>query len=234
MHIAYISNAYKGMLNLNEEESMHCVKVLRMKVGDNFCVTNGQGLLFDAVLCEAHSKHAVVELTNPRRGGDKWNFNLQIGVAPTKNNDRIEWFLEKATEIGVDKVSFFESFHSERRAINMSRLEKVTIAAIKQSLKSRLPEIDDVVSFEKLIKQPFDGQKFIAWIDESVQKTLAESYKKGSNCFVLIGPEGDFSKEEVQLAINEGFIPVSLGKARLRTETAAFVACHTVHIINSL
>lgn len=234
MYVFYLSDAQEGLLNLPEEESKHCVKVLRMQSGDSFCVTNGKGLLFDAVLRDPHTRHAVIELSNPHKGYDHWDFKIQIGIAPTKNNERTEWFLEKATEIGIDKVSFFESYHSERRTIKLNRFEKVVVAAIKQSVKSRLPEIEDIVPFEKLIEQAFEGQKFIAWIDESVQDTLAKSYKKGSNCFILIGPEGDFSNDEVQLAIKKGFVPVSLGDARLRTETAAFVACQIVHTINNL
>lgn len=234
MQVFYLPDASQGLMNLNEEESKHCVKVLRMLAGESFCVTDGKGLLFDAVLIEPHPKHAVIELSNPQKGYDHWNFRLEIAVAPTKNNDRIEWFLEKATEIGFDKIHFFESFHSERRTIKTERFEKVLIAAIKQSIKSRLPQIEDIITFEELVKQPFEGRKFIAWIDDSINMLLSTTYNKGENCLILIGPEGDFSKEEVQLAIENGFEPVSLGDARLRTETAALVACHTIQLINQM
>lgn len=234
MQVFYLPDASQGLMNLPEEESKHCVKVLRMLAGESFCVTNGQGLLFDAILVEPHPKRAVIELSNPRKGYDHWCFKLEIAVAPTKNNDRIEWFLEKATEIGIDKIHFFESCHSERRTIKTERFEKVIIAAIKQSIKSRLPQIEELTSFEKLVKQPFDGRKFIAWIDDSIHTLLSSTYNKSENCLILIGPEGDFDKEEVQLAIDNGFEPISLGDARLRTETAALVACHTIQLINQL
>lgn len=234
MNVFYLPDADLGLVTMPEDESKHCVKVLRMTEGETFCVTNGKGLLFDAELVEALPKRATVNLTNKRKGYDHWGFNLEIAIAPTKLNERTEWFLEKATEIGIDKVRLFTSFHSERRAANVERFEKVMVAAMKQSIKSRLPVIEDIVSFEKLVKQPFEGQKIIAWIDDDVTETLCDVYKKGGNALVLIGPEGDFSPEEVALARENGFVPVSLGDARLRTETAALVACHTVQLINQI
>ena len=217
-----------------EDESKHCVKVLRMAVGDRFCVTNGKGSLFDAQLVEAMPKHAVILLDNERPGYDNTPYNIEIAVAPTKLNERMEWFLEKATEIGIGRVWLFTSYHSERREANVERFRKVMIAAMKQSIKSNLPAIDEMVSFEHLVKQSFDGQKFIAWIDEGVTEQLCDLYQKGQNALVLIGPEGDFSKEEVALAKQNGFVPVSLGEARLRTETAALVACHTLNLKNQM
>lgn len=234
MNVFYLPDADLGLVTMPEDESKHCVKVLRMTEGETFCVTNGKGFLFDAELVEALPKRATVNLTNKRKGYDHWGFNLEVAIAPTKLNERTEWFLEKATEIGIDKVRLFTSFHSERRAANVERFEKVMVAAMKQSIKSRLPVIEDIVSFEKLVKQPFEGQKIIAWIDDDVTETLCDVYKKGGNALVLIGPEGDFSPEEVALARENGFVPVSLGDARLRTETAALVACHTVQLINQI
>ena len=234
MNVFYLPDAKNGMVSFPEEESKHCVKVLRMQEGDRFCVTDGHGSLYDAELVEAHPKRAVACLSNQRPGYDNRALTLAIAIAPTKLNERTEWFLEKATEIGVDKVQLFASYHSERRVANVERFRKVMIAAMKQSIKSKLPEIDDVIDFNKLVRQPFDGQKFIAWIDDDVTELLCDKYQKGSNALILIGPEGDFSPEEVQLAKDNGFIPVSLGDARLRTETAAVVACHTVNLINQM
>ncbi|MBR6091828.1 MAG: 16S rRNA (uracil(1498)-N(3))-methyltransferase [Bacteroidales bacterium] len=234
MNVFYLPDAQNGMVSLPEEESKHCVKVLRMQEGDRFCVTDGKGSLYDAELVEAHPKRAVACLSNQRPGYDNRAFRIEIAIAPTKLNERTEWFLEKATEIGINKVQLFASFHSERRVANVERFRKVMIAAMKQSIKSKLPEIEDVVDFNKLVKQPFDGQKFIAWIDDDVTELLCDKYEKGENALILIGPEGDFSREEVQLAKDNGFIPVSLGDARLRTETAAVVACHTVNLINQM
>ena len=234
MNVFYLPDAKTGTMVMPEDESKHCVKVLRMAVGERFCVTNGKGSLFDARLVEAMPKHAVIQLDNERPGYDNAPYDIEIAVAPTKLNERMEWFLEKATEIGIGRVRLFTSYHSERREANVERFRKVMIAAMKQSIKSKLPVIDEMVSFEHLVKQPFNGQKFIAWIDEGVTEQLCNLYKKGQNALVLIGPEGDFSKEEVNLAKQNGFVPVSLGEARLRTETAALVACHTLNLINQM
>ncbi|MCK9450254.1 MAG: 16S rRNA (uracil(1498)-N(3))-methyltransferase [Bacteroidales bacterium] len=234
MHFACLPEAKIGIMTLPEEESKHCVRVLRMEVGTAFKITNGSGKIFDAVMQEAHPKKAVVALSNPEKGYDFWSFKLCIAIAPTKNNDRLEWFLEKATEIGIDEIFLFHSFHSERRQVKPERLQKVLVAALKQSLKSRLPKIHDLQSFNQFVKQDFQGRKFIAWIDGGVTDLLANTYKKGENCLVLIGPEGDFSPEEVALAQINGFETVSLGQARLRTETAALVACHSLQLINQM
>jgi len=234
MHIACLADAKIGIMTLPEEESKHCVRVLRMEAGTAFKITNGSGEIFDAVMREAHPKKVVVELSNPQNGYDHWPFKLCVAVAPTKNNDRLEWFLEKATEIGIDEIFLFHSFHSERRQVKPERLQKVLVAALKQSLKSRLPKLHDLQSFNQFVKQDFQGRKFIAWIDEGVTDLLANTYKKGENCLVLIGPEGDFSPEEVALAQINGFETVSLGQARLRTETAALIACHSAQLINQM
>ncbi|MBQ8759836.1 MAG: 16S rRNA (uracil(1498)-N(3))-methyltransferase [Bacteroidales bacterium] len=234
MNVFYLPTAQLGIISFPEEESKHIVKVLRMKEGDCFCVTDGNGSLFDAELVDAHPKRAAANLTNQRNGYDIRDFKLSIAIAPTKLNERTEWFLEKATEIGIDEVKLFASYHSERRVANVERFKKIVVAAMKQSVKSKMPVVEDIVPFEKLVKQDFDGQKFIAWIDDDVKEQLCDLYKKGENVMVLIGPEGDFSKEEVQLAKDNGFVPVSLGEARLRTETAAVVACHTVQLINQM
>ncbi len=234
MNVFYLPTAQLGTISFPEEESKHIVKVLRMKEGDRFCVTDGNGSLYDAELADAHPKRATAELSNQRQGYDVRDFKLSIAVAPTKLNERTEWFLEKATEIGIDEVKLFASYHSERRAANVERFRKIVVSAMKQSVKSKMPVIEDIVQFDKLVKQDFDGQKFIAWIDDDVTEQLCDLYKKGENALVLIGPEGDFSKEEVALAKEHGFVPVSLGKARLRTETAAVVACHTIQLINQM
>ena len=234
MNVFYLPDAQLGTISFPEEESKHIVKVLRMKEGDRFCVTDGNGSLFDAELVDAHHKRATADLSNQRSGYDIRDFKLSIAIAPTKLNERTEWFLEKATEIGIDEVKLFASYHSERRAANVERFRKIVVSAMKQSVKSKMPVVEEMVSFDKLVKQDFDGQKFIAWIDDDVKEQLCDLYKKGENAIILIGPEGDFSKEEVELAKENGFVPVSLGEARLRTETAAVVACHTIQLINQM
>ncbi len=234
MNVFYLPTAQIGTISFPEEESKHIVKVLRMKEGDCFCVTDGNGFLYDAELVDAHPKRAAAELSNQRQGYDVRDFKVSIAIAPTKLNERTEWFLEKVTEIGIDEVKLFASYHSERRVANVERFKKIVVSAMKQSVKSKMPAIEEMISFDKLVKQDFDGQKFIAWIDDDVKEQLCDLYKKGDDVLVLIGPEGDFSKEEVELAKENGFVPVSLGKARLRTETAAIVACHTIQLINQM
>lgn len=234
MNVFYLPDAKLGTISFPEEESKHMVKVLRMKEGDRFCVTDGKGSLYDAELVDAHPKRAMADLSNQRSGYDVRDYKLSIAIAPTKLNERTEWFLEKATEIGIDEVKLFASYHSERRVANVERFKKIVVAAMKQSVKSKMPIVEEMVSFDKLVKQNFEGQKFIAWIDDDVKEQLCDLYEKGENAIVLIGPEGDFSKEEVELAKVNGFVPVSLGNARLRTETAAVVACHTIQLINQM
>mgnify|MGYP003531343988 CR=1 FL=1 len=234
MNVFYLPTAQLGTISFPEEESKHMVKVLRMKEGDRFCVTDGNGSLYDAELVDAHPKRTAAELSNQRQGYDIRDFKVSIAIAPTKLNERTEWFLEKATEIGIDEVKLFASYHSERRTANVERFKKIIVAAMKQSVKSKMPVIEDIVAFDKLVRQNYDGQKFIAWIDDDVTEQLCDLYRKGENALVLIGPEGDFSKEEVELAKEYGFVPVSLGEARLRTETAAVVACHTIQLINQM
>lgn len=234
MNVFYLPDAREGNVSFPEEESKHIVRVLRMREGDTFCVTNGKGSLFDAELIDAHPKRAMANLLNRREGYDNRAFKLSIAIAPTKLNERTEWFLEKATEIGIDEIKLFASYHSERRVVNVERFKKIVVAAMKQSVKSNMPIIEEMLTFENLVRQDFHGQKFIAWIDEEVKDQLCNLYDKGSDVLVLIGPEGDFSKDEVELAKANGFVPVSLGEARLRTETAAIVACHTIQLINQM
>ncbi|MBK5721121.1 16S rRNA (uracil(1498)-N(3))-methyltransferase [Dysgonomonas sp. Marseille-P4677] len=214
------------------EEGQHCVKVLRKKEGDEILLTDGKGFFYDAEIIQANPKHCVVNILNTTEQPKGWNFNLQIAFAPTKNIDRIEWFAEKATEIGVDRFTPILCQHSERKEIKSQRIEKILVSAMKQSQKALLPQLDEIQSFSKLIKQDFDGQKYIAHCHPQQKELLKDIYKKGGNVLILIGPEGDFSEEEVKEAIANGFRPISLGESRLRTETAALVACYTIHILN--
>ena len=161
-----------------------------------------------------------------------WSGHLHIAMAPTKNMDRTEWFAEKATEIGIDELTFLNCRFSERRVIKTERISKILIAAIKQSLKARLPRLNEMTDFNRFIAQPFKGQKFIAHCHEGEKPLLKEVLQRGEDALVLIGPEGDFSEEEVQQAVAQGFQPISLGPSRLRTETAALVACHLMNLTN--
>lgn len=214
------------------EEGQHCIKVLRKKEGDEILITDGKGYFYDATIIQANPKHCIVQITNTIEPAKGWGFNLQIAFAPTKNMDRTEWFAEKATEIGIDCLSPILCQHSERKEIKNQRIEKILVSAMKQSQKALLPELDEMQKFSEFIKQDFDGQKYIAHCYPQEKSLLKEIYKKGENALILIGPEGDFSEEEVKEALEHGFKPISLGESRLRTETAALVACHTIHVLN--
>lgn len=228
----YCADISKPTFELNSEESGHIVRVLRMKPGDEVDFTDGRGSLFHCVLTLDNPKACRFEILSSEPGKDKRNFKVHLAVAPTKNINRYEWFLEKATEIGVDRITPFFGKHSERKVIKTERLNRVITAAMKQSLKTVHPFLDEGVSFSELINRPFEGQKFIAYIDETVNLELSKAYAPGENALVLIGPEGGFHPEEAAAAISAGFIPVKLGPFRLRTETAALVACHTIQLIN--
>lgn len=219
---------------MSETESQHCVRVLRMKEYDTLFITDGKGSFYRAQLLEANPKGCIVSIEEeiPQQKG--WNFDLQIAFAPTKKLDRMEWFIEKTTEIGIDRFSPLKCRYSERKNINTIRLEKIMVSAMKQSQKSRLPHLDEMIHFDEFIQQPFVGQKFIAHCYDSIKSPLTQVCKTNTDTLILIGPEGDFSEKEVAKAVEFGFTPVSLGESRLRTETAALVACHTVQIINQL
>ena len=217
---------------LPEEEAGHCIRVLRLGEGDEIVLTDGQGSFYKAAISRAHPKHCEVTLLESWKQPDLWNFNLHIAIAPTKNMDRMEWFVEKATEIGFDELTFLNCRFSERKVIKTERISKILVSAIKQSLKARLPQLNEMTDFNKFITQPFPGQKFIAHCYEGEKPLLKDMVHPGEDVLVLIGPEGDFSEEEVRKATENDFIPISLGKSRLRTETAALVACHILNLQN--
>lgn len=219
---------------LPEQESQHCAKVLRMKEGERLTVTDGKGYFYDCTLLQAHAKHCLFSIDAEHAKPKSWHPYIHIAFAPTKNMDRNEWFVEKATEIGIDRFTPLACRFSERKEIKTERLQKIAIAAMKQSQQAVLPEIDEMMRFSDFISRPFQGQKFIAHCYNSEKKLLAQQYKKDENVLILIGPEGDFSEEEVAEAIENGFQPISLGENRLRTETACLTAVHTVHIINNI
>ncbi|MCX6250492.1 MAG: 16S rRNA (uracil(1498)-N(3))-methyltransferase [Bacteroidetes bacterium] len=232
MNLFFAPSLQGNLFTLNEEESKHCIRVLRLKKGDLLHLTDGNGNLFETTIVDDNTKRCSVEIISVQKEYLKRDFYLHIAIAPTKNMGRFEWFLEKATEIGVDEITPLFCHYSERTYMKASRLEKILISAMKQSLKTYLPKLHDPVSFSDFIHQPFNGQKYIAYCDPSENRLLKDLYSKGENALILIGPEGDFSNEEVAEAKNTGFIPISLGKSRLRTETAGIVACNTINFVN--
>ena len=217
---------------LNKDDSIHLVRVLRIQKGEKVFVTNGKGSVFECIVTEPNPKGCHLEIIHQKDGDDQRNFNLSIGIAPTKNINRFEWFLEKCTEIGVDTFIPFTSENSERKVIKEDRLNRVITAAVKQSLKSYHPKLKTLTSFKDLILEPFKGQKFIAYVDADLKDELFDVCKPTDNTLILIGPEGDFSNYEIEQAKENGFIPVRLGPSRLRTETAGVVACHIVNLVN--
>ena len=220
---------------LPEGESQHCVRVLRMKEGDEIGIIDGRGNRYRAEIVLAHPKRCGVRLLEKEAAPNPWTARVHVAIAPTKNLDRIEWFAEKTTEIGIDAITLLRCRFSERKELKTERLNKILVSAMKQSLKAVLPQLSEMTPFAEFVARPFDGQKFIAHCyDEGDRKELTELYRPGENALILIGPEGDFSPEEVEQAIACGFRPVMLGPSRLRTETAGLVACHTIQLMNQL
>lgn len=230
--IFYAPDILKNYI-LPQDESSHCSKVLRKKEGDIILITDGKGNFFASKIIDPHPKHCLVEIINTEVIDKNWSNYIHIAFAPTKNIDRLEWFAEKATEIGIDELSPILCRYSERKEIKIPRIEKILISAMKQSQKALLPKLNEMSSFSQFIKQPFDGYKFIAHCyNDNTKKNLKEIYKRNKNVLILIGPEGDFSEQEVDMAKRYGFESISLGNSRLRSETAAFVACNIIQIIN--
>lgn len=219
---------------LSEEESQHAVKVLRLQAGDEIIVVDGVGGYHQACITNPHPKRCGFELTHSVTEYGKRDFRLHIAIAPTKNIERLEWFIEKATEIGIDEITPVICRFSERKVVKEERLEKIVVSAAKQSVKAYFPVLNPLCSFDELLKNCGASQKFIAHCYDEDKRQLHAEIAKGSDVLILIGPEGDFSKEEVAKALAAGFVPVSLGQSRLRTETAGVVACHTVTVMNEL
>ncbi|RIV30504.1 16S rRNA (uracil(1498)-N(3))-methyltransferase [Flagellimonas lutimaris] len=215
------------------DESKHIVRVLRKSEGDIVHITNGKGYLFEAEILEPNQKKCKARIISNRKSIPK-RYKLHMVVAPTKMNDRYEWFLEKATEIGVDEITPIICDHSERKTIKLERMERVLQSAMKQSLQTVLPQINPPISCKEFLENDIStGFKFIAHCQDGEKMELKRKVIADNDATILIGPEGDFSKTEIDLAKEKSYIPISLGRNRLRTETAAIVACTTVAIINS-
>lgn len=235
MQLFYNPNITKetNQIIFDKIESKHIVRVLRKKEDDILQITNGKGFLFDAKIIVASDKKCVAEITSCKEKPKPWNYYLHIAIAPTKNNDRIEWFLEKATEIGIDEITPIICSNSERRVVKTERFEKIIQSAMKQSLKFTLPKLNEPIKFNEFINQDFDGKVCIAHCEKQSDKNLLQSIVNPSEkTTILIGPEGDFSSKEILKALEKKFIPISLGESRLRTETAALVSVNTISFIN--
>lgn len=217
---------------LTEEDSRHAVKILRLGVGSSIAVTDGHGNLFSAVITQTDPRRCPYRITGTQTTPPR-PFSIRLCVAPTKNLDRIEWFVEKAVEIGIERISFFFGQHSERRVLKLDRLEKIAVAAMKQSLQTYLPRLDEALPFSQLLNSVTEPQRFIAHLPANQPPVnLARTATPAGAYAVLVGPEGDFAEAEIQQAVNAGFQLVTLGPNRLRTETAALTACQLLNFIN--
>lgn len=204
-----------------------------MKEGDVLNIVDGKGGFFIAKIIEANPNQCNFEIIDKKENYGKRNFYLHIAIAPTKNFERTEWFLEKATEIGIDEITFLNCEKSERKVVKLERAEKITISAMKQSVKTFLPKTNEMTDFKKFIKSQSAEAKFIAHCRDSEKQNLKDILPNKKNILILVGPEGDFSEAEINLANENGFLSVSLGQSRLRTETAGIVACHTVNLLKN-
>ena len=231
MQVFYTPGIKKITYTLTEEESKHAVKVLRMEAGEEVCMIDGKGGMYFGIIDEPDHKKCVIRVIEKIEQYNRRNYRLHVAIAPTKNIDRLEWFLEKATEIGVDEITPLLCQRSERKTIKTERLEKIILAAMKQSIKSYKPILNPLTKFKDFIDTPSNGAKIIAHCESNPKPALKTKITANSEFTILIGPEGDFSPDEIKWALDKGFEEVHLGKSRLRTETAGIVACHTINIM---
>lgn len=232
MQLFYSDKPITDFCTLDEQESKHAIKVLRLGAGDKLWVTDGSGFLFQGIIRDPSPRGCSLEIISSNPGNDLRDYRLHIAISPLKNPERFEWFIEKAVEIGVDEITPLVCEHSEKPGIKHGRIEKIIITAMKQSLKTKKTVIHEPVKFADFIVIPEKKSRLIAHCHTGEKKNIAEIYKKGENCTILIGPEGDFSKREVEAATSEKYSPITLGPSRLRTETAGIAACHSIYFLN--
>jgi 16S rRNA (uracil1498-N3)-methyltransferase len=234
MHLFYTPDidASHPMYFLSEEESKHCVRVLRLEAGNEVQLIDGRGGLYSAAIHEAHPKRTILKIIGIETEYGKRNHRLHIAIAPTKNIERFEWFLEKATEIGIDEITPIICQRSERKEVKVDRSAKIITSAIKQSLKAYHPVLNAPIAFNKFIQQQFDAQSFIAHCVDESKIGLTDEVEKFGSYVILIGPEGDFTPTEIDLALQNKFKAITLGESRLRTETAALEACFEINFLN--
>jgi 16S rRNA (uracil1498-N3)-methyltransferase len=232
MNIFYTPDISGKHYTLDETESKHCIRVLRKSVGDRLILVDGAGGWYEAAITDPNPKKCSVEVLNYKQQFEKRDYYLHLAVAPTKNIDRFEWMIEKATEIGVDEITPLLCEHSERKQVNNERLHKVMVSAMKQSMKAYIPKLNNLTNFETFSLRSYEAKKFVAHCEEGYKKHLFSQINKGEKVVVMIGPEGDFSPGEIKRAIDVGFSEITLGKSRLRTETAGVVVCEVVNLVN--
>ena len=232
MILFYTNNITDNLAILEGDEAMHCTKTLRKKIGDTIYFVDGKGGMYDGKIIGSNKKSCSIVIENSHFTEKRKDYKVHLAIAPTKNINRLEWFLEKATEIGIDVITPIICQRSERKKIRLDRLTKVVAAAMKQSVKPHLPLMNDLMKFKDFIQQDLDGQKLIAHCNEGEKTALKHIYQPQNDVLIMIGPEGDFSNEEVAWSLKNGFSPISLGAERLRTETAGLASVHTISLIN--
>ncbi|MGD0341829.1 MAG: 16S rRNA (uracil(1498)-N(3))-methyltransferase [Bacteroidales bacterium] len=233
MQVFYAPDISGEYYILDERESKHTVRVLRMGEGSEIKLIDGKGNLFEGIISDPDQRACKIRILNIIKGFEKRDYNLHIAISPLKNPERFEWFVEKSVEIGVDEITPLICHHTEKHGLKTERLNNIIVSAMKQSLKASVTKLNAACRFSDFVNSPRPGTLMIAHCsDGGERKGIGEAYLKGSKAVILIGPEGDFSEEEIIRAVNKGYIPVSLGKSRLRTETAGVVACHSIYFIN--
>ncbi len=222
-------------LTLPADESAHCIRVLRKKEGDVITVTDGVGNRYECEITAASPKGVSVAIISRQFIAPHWGVKITLAVAPTKNMDRMEWLVEKAVEIGVDRIVLLLCEHSERKVVKPERLIKIAVSAMKQSLKTQLPEVTELTRFDDFVASAPNGVRMMGYCDRNLpRRELVSEYSAGADAVIMVGPEGDFSPSEVAKAMEAGFVPVTMGESRLRTETAALFGVEAIHIINQL
>jgi 16S rRNA (uracil1498-N3)-methyltransferase len=234
VHIFYTPDidTQSSYYDLSEEESKHCTRVLRLKTGTTITLIDGIGGTYIGKINDLSKKRTRVDILSFVASTKRQNYKLHMAVAPTKSIERYEWFLEKATEIGIDEITPILCDHSERSVVKLDRLNKILVSAMKQSQQSFLPVINESIKLKDFLNHDVSGKKFIAHCSGGEKGQLSSCLKKAEDALILIGPEGDFSNEEIEKAITSGYAPITLGNTRLRTETAALVACMQTSFIN--
>jgi 16S rRNA (uracil1498-N3)-methyltransferase len=233
MQIFYAPGITGDTYTLDENESKHTIRVLRMTNGTPVRLVDGKGNLYDGFILNPDSKKCEISITGCIKDFEKRNYHLHIAISPIKNTDRFEWFVEKSVEIGIDEITPLICRNTEKPGIKTERINNLIVSAMKQSLKATKTILNEPRSFNEFINTPFSGNRMIACCDNSItRKGISDVCQKSGNALILIGPEGDFSAEEIKQAASSGFIPVHLGQSRLRTETAGIAACHSIYFIN--
>jgi 16S rRNA (uracil1498-N3)-methyltransferase len=233
MQLFYTNNVSDGTALFSREESGHCIRVKRMRRGDTLHFTDGEGILYEGIISEDDSREMKVSVTGVTKNAGKRQYRLHVAISPLKNDDRLEWFIEKAVELGIDEITPLICARTEKKRIRKERLEGLILSAMKQSVKSFLPRLNETILFTDFVKMDHTGRKLIACCDQQFERqAITSATRRGEDVVIRIVPEGDFTEEEVRLASDAGFLPVHLGASRLRTETAGVAACCSVYLTN--